>query len=111
VNAAYFKGAVESELLEVFSNRVLPDGRKGLFHPDNFSFGQQVYLSPLYAAAQSADGVDSVRITKFQRQGEADGKGLDDGKLAFGPLEIARLDNDANFPEHGVFTLKLEGGR
>ena len=56
-------------LLEVFSNRVLPDGRRGVFHPDNFTFGQTVYLSPLYAAAQAVAGVDSVVITKFQRQG------------------------------------------
>jgi hypothetical protein len=26
-------------------------------------------------------------------------------------LEIARLDNDPNFPERGVFELTLEGGR
>ena len=27
------------------------------------------------------------------------------------PTEIARLDNDPNFPEHGVFRLILEGGK
>ncbi len=32
--------------------RPLPDGRRGLFDPDNFSFGQTVYLSPIYAAAR-----------------------------------------------------------
>ena len=40
--------------------RDLPDGRRGLFHPDNFTFGQPVYLSRLYAAAHAVDGVDSV---------------------------------------------------
>ena len=40
-----------SALLDVFSARDLPDGRRGVFHPDNFTFGQPVYLSRLYAAA------------------------------------------------------------
>jgi hypothetical protein len=28
-----------------------------------------------------------------------------------GRLEIARLDNDPNFTERGLFSLTLEGGR
>jgi predicted phage baseplate assembly protein len=111
VNPAYFAGHVEQALLDVFSNRLLADGTKGAFHPDNFSFGDNVYLSPMIAAAQSVAGVDAVRVVKFQRQGQPDVKGLDSGKLTFGRLEIARLDNDPNFPERGVFTLTMEGGR
>ena len=26
-------------------------------------------------------------------------------------LEIARLENDPSFPEHGVFNVTVEGGR
>jgi hypothetical protein len=47
----------------------LPDGRRGVFHPDNFTFGQPVYLSQIYAAAQAIDGVASVDVTQFERQG------------------------------------------
>jgi hypothetical protein len=111
VKPHYFTSDVKAALLEVFSNRVLPDGRRGVFHPDNFTFGQPVYLSPLYAAAQALAGVDSVEITKFQRQGIDSTAALQDGKLVLGRLEIARLDNDPNFPERGVFTLVLKGGR
>jgi hypothetical protein len=32
------------------------------------------------------------------------------GKLVLGRLEIARLDNNPNFPERGVFRLMMEGG-
>ena len=32
-------------------------------------------------------------------------------KLIFSDIEIARLDNDPNFPEHGVFNLTVQGGR
>lgn len=111
VKPDYFRTHVQAGLLEVFSNRILPDGRRGVFHPDNFTFGQPVYLSKLYAAAQAVEGVDSVQVTVFQRQGITSNAALDAGKLELGRLEIARLDNDPNFPEHGVFRLKLDGGK
>jgi hypothetical protein len=104
VKPNYFFGDVKKALLEVFSNRTLPDGRRGVFHPDNFTFGQPVFLSSIYAAAQAVTGVDSVTITKFQRQGIASNRALNSGRLDIGRLEIARLDNDPNFRERGVFT-------
>ncbi len=51
-----------------------------------------------------------VRATVFQRLGTPDPDPLDDGVLALGRLEIARLDNDPNFAEHGTLKLALEGG-
>jgi hypothetical protein len=107
----YFRSDVKAALLEVFSSRVLPDGRRGVFHPDEFTFGQSVYLSRLYAAAQAVPGVDSVHITTFQRQGQDDPTALAEGVLPLGRLEIARLDNDPNFPEHGEFHLDVGGGK
>lgn len=106
VKLGYFFSDVKKALLEIFSNRTLPDGRRGIFHPDNFTFGQPVYLSPIIATAQSVAGVDSVTVTKFQRQGKESNEALLSGKLELGRLEIARLDNDPNFRERGVFTLK-----
>jgi len=111
VNNDFFAADVKADLLEVFSNRMLPDGRKGVFHPDNFSFGQSVYLSPLYAAAQAVPGVDSLKITKLMRQGDTNNEAIANGKLVLGRREIARLDNDRNFPERGVFNLIMNGGR
>jgi hypothetical protein len=107
----YFREHVKAALLAVFSNRTLPDGRRGVFHPDNFSFGQPVYLSRLYAAAQAVEGVAEVEIVKFQRQGTADTAALKSGRLDCARLEIACLDNDPNFPERGVFSLIMQGGR
>jgi Baseplate J-like protein len=107
----YFRTDVKAALLEIFSNRVLPDGRRGVFHPDNFTFAQTVYLSPLIAAAQALDGVQSVQITVFQRQGYNNPKPLEAGFLPMGRLEIARCDNDPNFAERGVFVLTVGGGK
>ena len=111
VKPEYFRSDVKAALLDVFSNRVLPNGRRGVFHPDNFTFGQPVYLSPLYAAAQAVPGVASVLITVFQRQGKPDPKPLTTGILPMDRLEIARLDNDPNFAERGVFRMTMGGGK
>jgi predicted phage baseplate assembly protein len=107
----YFRADVKQELLRLFSNRVLADGSLGLFHPDGFTFGQPVYLSPLIAAAQAVPGVASVQVNQFHRQGTPDNKPLAAGKIELGRLEIARCDNDPNFAEHGVFTLSVGGGK
>jgi hypothetical protein len=111
VTSEYFRSDVERELYEVLSNRDLPDARRGLFHPDNFTFGQPVYLSTLYAAAHQVMGVESVEIRTFQRQGVPETTALDTGRLDIGRLEIARLDNDRNFAEHGRLTITLGGGK
>jgi hypothetical protein len=111
VQASHFRADVRAGLLQVLGSGVLPDGRRGLFHPDNFTFGQTVYLSALYAAARTVAGVGSVQVTKFQRQGNDDPQPLADGFMKLGRLEIARLANDPSFPEHGVLRLTLFGGK
>ncbi|WP_341649534.1 hypothetical protein [Thauera humireducens] len=111
VNRAHFRSDVRRGLLQALGGRSLPDGRRGLLHPDNFSFGRTVFLGPIQAAARSVAGVDSVQVTRFQRQGQDDPRPLADGFMALGRLEIARLANDPNFPEHGVLRLDLHGGK
>ena len=111
IKPGYLKSDVRRALLESFSRHTSADGRRGVFHPDNYTFGQTVFLSPLYAAALSVDGVESVEIKRFARRGETGDAALQAGKLELNRLEIARLDNDPNFPERGVFQLTLKGGR
>jgi hypothetical protein len=107
----YFRSHVRAALLEALSNRDLPQGGRGLFHPDRFSFGQPVYLSNIYSAAQSVAGVRYVEVRAFQRLGQSSRAAIEAGELMVGRLEIARLDNDPSFPERGALHLTLEGGR
>ncbi len=112
IKADYFRGDVRAALMRVFSKGWLLDGRPAIFHPDNFTFGQPVYLSALYEAAQAVEGVASVVIDTFRRlRAPPDPKPLDEGVLSLNRLEIARLDNDPNFPERGVFKLSVGGGK
>jgi hypothetical protein len=106
----HFRSDVATQVTKVLSDSVLPDGRLGLFHPDNLTFGQPVYLSAVLAAVHSVTGVQSVDVTAFQRQRQPQTSGLVSGLLPMGRLEIARLDNDPSFPERGVLDLTFGGG-
>jgi hypothetical protein len=112
VEPGYFAADVERALRDVFSNTYQPDGSLGLFHADRFRFGEPVYLSPLVEAALAVDGVHDVRFTLFRRAGLADsGQALEDGRIELARTEVARLENDPSFPEHGTIAFTLEGGR
>jgi hypothetical protein len=111
VAPGYLRAEVRAGLLAILGNRRLPDGRLGLFHPDRQSFGQALYLSAVYAAARGVAGVAAVQATRFERQGNADGGFLAEGVMRLARLEVPRLDNDPNFPEHGVLGLDLIGGQ
>jgi predicted phage baseplate assembly protein len=112
VRAGHSRSDVQAGVLELLGTRDTGDGRRGVFHPDALSFGQSVYLSPIYAAVRSVPGVESCEITAFGRQGQtSDMRPLREGVLTLGRLEIPRLDNDRNFPEHGVLRLTLNGGQ
>lgn len=111
VKSDYLRGHVKAALLAVFSSQMLPGGGRGFFHPDSLSFGEGVYLSRIVAAAQAVEGVENVRVTRLQRRFERPDRELENGVLPLGPLEVARCDNDPDFPENGRFELQVLGGR
>lgn len=107
----YLQGHVKAALLEVFTSCVRPDGTLGFFHPSNLPFGGAIYVSRIIAAAVAVDGVESARVTKLEREFVGPNHELDDGVLRLGVLEVARCDNDPNYPENGRFMLVMVGGR
>lgn len=111
VKCDYLRGHVKAALLDMFSDRTLPDGRRGFFHPDNLTFGRGIALSQLVAIAHAVPGVESVTLTKLERLFEGSHGEIEKGFLPIGSLEIARLDNNPNFPENGQLTLDMRGGR
>ncbi len=110
VKRGYFQADVKRALLDALGSRSLPGGRRGFFHPDAFTFGQPVYLSRLITAALQVDGVETVEALRFQRWGKTANQELQNGVIELGALEVARLDNDRNFPENGQLSLTLKGG-
>lgn len=111
VDPSYFNAAVKTALSAVLGSQLLPDGTRGYFYPDNFTFGQTVYLSPIYAGVRSVPGVCTVTATVFAPQGDPSKVYLMNGEIPLGPFQIARMDNDPSFPNHGQLTLNMEGGK
>jgi hypothetical protein len=105
------RGHVKETLLDVFSNRQLPNGQFGFFHPDNLTFGEGIFLSKLIAAAQDVVGVENIKVTKLERFKEGPNNEIENGILPLSSWEIARVDNDSNFPEHGKIEFNLAGER
>ena len=114
VAPGYFRGDVRAALLERFSNADLSGGAgsggRGFFHPDNFTFGQPVFLSQVVAAAMGVPGVTWVDVARFQRWGQSARGEREAGRITFGRLEIARLDNDPNRGENGRIEFIMQGG-
>jgi predicted phage baseplate assembly protein len=117
VKAGYLRASVKKALLDAFSNRDLPDGTRGFFHPDNFTFGQPVYLSQIVATAMEVPGVEWIDTSpsgptpaRFQRYGEPAHGEIAEGRITFDRLEIPRLDNDTNQPENGRIDFLMRGG-
>jgi hypothetical protein len=110
VQPHYFRADVKQALLLELGAGVLADGRRGLFHADNFSLGQPLYVSQVYDAAMRVAGVASVDVVKFQRWGKLPNQELANGVIRAARLEVLRLDNDPNFPEHGLLVLTMQGG-
>jgi predicted phage baseplate assembly protein len=111
VRPDYLAAHVKTALLGTFRTSVLADGRVGFFHPDNLTFGDSIYLSRLIAAAQAVAGVQAVDVTTLQRLYLGENAEIENGVLPIGPLEIARLDSDPNFPENGRLKFSMRGGR
>ncbi|HIK04442.1 MAG TPA: putative baseplate assembly protein [Trichormus sp. M33_DOE_039] len=118
VKPGYFANDVKAVLLQAFSNQDLVNGQRGFFHPDNFTFGQPVYLSQVIATAMAIPGVQWVDVSnqpskrhRFQRWGQTANGELASGEIQFGRWEIARLDNDPNAPENGRIDFLVEGGQ
>ncbi|HEY6250652.1 MAG TPA: putative baseplate assembly protein [Candidatus Angelobacter sp.] len=111
VDPDYFQSDVQQSLLQVLGSQMLPNGQRGLFFPGNFTFGQTVYLSPIYAAARTVPGVLSVTATVFQPQGVNSSIYLNNGEIPLGPFQVALMQNDPSFPNHGQLTLVMQGGK
>jgi predicted phage baseplate assembly protein len=115
----YQRGHVEAAVLDALSDRALPDGTLGFFHPDNLTFGSDIYVSRLLATVQAIPGAQNCMVTELERLESGDfgtnAASSDelpiDSALRLGPFEIAQLDNDPSFPENGLLVLDVRGGR
>jgi len=116
VTQGYFQSDVEEALMETFNNKSLADGRLGFFHPDNFTFNQDLYLSKVISLACQVPGVKWLDASDngtnlFQRMGRPSNGEIKSGVIEMGSTEIVRLDNDPSSPENGRIRFSMVGGQ
>jgi hypothetical protein len=110
VAPGYAQSDVRRGLLTRFGNGLGADGKPAFFHPDNLTFGTNLEVSRIIAAALDVPGIESVVVDRLERLfGGPDGE-IEAGILRIGDLEVARLDNDPRFPDRGRLELDLGGG-
>jgi hypothetical protein len=109
-------------LEQEFSAGWTPDGRKGFFHPDLWTFGQALYASQIVGRAMQVDGVEhavgqktgtpgddktiSVSIKRFNSP-----IGAADSITQLNYNEIVQVMNDPDHLEQGTIFFDIKGGR
>jgi hypothetical protein len=113
----YARADVTRQLTEVLSAGVLPDGRRGFFHPDQFTFGQSLFLSDLVRAVMAVPGVAWVDVEdsdasglRFRRFGRPAAGEVARGRIDAGAREVLRADSDPGNPENGRVEVRPRGG-
>ena len=100
---------VRQQILRALGSGRLLDGTLAYFHPDNWTFGQPVYLSPLVARIMAIEGVSWVRFdeprNRFQRADRPNPLAWEDGYIEMSRREIARLTTTPNFPDAGALEV------
>jgi hypothetical protein len=111
VDFNYYRADVQAAVSDALCNGYRLNGGLGFFYPGNFTFGQPLYLSALYAAVQAIPGVLGVHARVFKRLHEPAQGELAAGELTVASSEIVRLDNNPSQPDFGVLKLDMDGGK
>jgi hypothetical protein len=109
-------------LEQEFSDGWTPDGRKGFFHPDLWTFGQPLYASQIIGHAMKVKGVEHV-VAQKKGPGSAGTSISVRIKRRNGPFEpvesltqvayneIIQVQNDPDHVERGSIAFEVKGGR
>lgn len=100
---------IESILEQEFSTGYTPDGRKGFFHPDLWTFGQALHASQIIGRVMSVKGVEHIIEVSIKRWNSP--FAASDSFTKIDHNEIIEVLNDPDFYERGSITFKVKGGR
>ena len=102
---------VRMALEDEFTDSYTGDGRRGFFHPDEWTFGQPIHKSQLAGRVHQVAGVEhliSIRLERYEQAtlGTTDAEALD-----VRTEEIILVRNDPDHRELGFIDFVLHGGR
>ena len=105
----YWPLDIENVLIEEFSTNYTHDGRRGFFHPDEWTFGQALYASEIFGRIRAIEGVEHVISLTMRRW---DGPGPETSTLLeMRANEIVLVENDPDHMELGSIAFHVRGGR
>jgi predicted phage baseplate assembly protein len=108
-NEAYWPEDLEVVLDHEFSATYTPDGRRGFFHPDAWTFGQELHASEILGRIREIEGVEHVVSIDIARWDEPSiGIGA---VVTLRPNEIILVENDPDHMELGSIDFQVIGGR
>lgn len=122
-DAGYWPEDLAHELTREFSEGYTPAGEPGFFHPDAWSFGQDLHASQIMGRALQVTGVERVVSLSLRRFQPGAGGDLiiylppealpkaEVESIEVRPWEIVRVANDPNHLEHGRIRFDIQGGR
>jgi hypothetical protein len=96
-------------LEEEFSVGWTPDGRRGFFHPDLWTFGQTLYASQIIGRVMQVRGVEHIISVEIKRRNSPLAATDSFTKVAYN--EIIEVLSDADQLERGSITFDVKGGR
>ncbi len=117
----YWPEDVRFILEQEFSSGWTPDGRKGFFHPDLWTFGQPLYASQIIGQAMKVKGVEHI-VAQRKKKGSADVISVSikrwnspasptDSFTQINYNEIVQVKNDPDDMNKGFITFEVKGGR
>jgi hypothetical protein len=105
----YWPEDVRPLIEQEFTTGYTADGRRGLFHPDEWTFGQELHASQIDGRLQAIDGVEHPVSVSMKRWDEA-GSGSE-SIVGLRPNEIIEVQSDPDHMELGTIFFDLRGGR
>jgi hypothetical protein len=100
---------LSSILEQEFSDGWTPDGRKGFFHPDLWTFGQKIETSQIIGRVLSVEGIEHVISVTMKRFNNPAPPSEETIELAFN--EIVQVLDDPDHMEKGFIDFEIKGGR
>ncbi|MFH0344329.1 MAG: baseplate J/gp47 family protein [Chromatiales bacterium] len=98
-------------LEQEFSDSWTSDGRRGFFHPDEWSFGQALHRSAIEGRIHQVAGIKHV-VSITMKRFNASTPGVPNSEvLEIGFDEVVLLANDPDHLERGLIRFDVQGGR
>jgi uncharacterized phage protein gp47/JayE len=108
-NEAYWPADIQAVLDQEFSAGYTRDGHRGFFHPDAWTFGQELHASEIIGRVQQVEGVEHVVSIDIARWDEP--SVTVQAVVTLRPNEIILVQNDPDHMELGSIDFLVLGGR